>query len=167
MTAPRTASQDLRAALEKVGTLTTSGVRSLIHIEIDATREHIASAPRANEPIVNALVDLVNSLPALLAVVDAAEAFASDEGATHADKLALRTALAALTPRHDEGDDMTTNESDDLRPRGTIEVQCTAPDCRWRFWIEALDPRLPAGPFLCQEHDPEAWPTPKQPEPRS
>lgn len=38
-----------------------------------------------------------------------------------------------------------------LRPRGTVEVPCSGPNCRgeWYFWVEALDPRLPDGPFIC------------------
>ncbi len=36
---------------------------------------------------------------------------------------------------------------DDIRPRGTVEVRCR--DCRWFFWVGALDKRLPDGPFVC------------------
>lgn len=42
---------------------------------------------------------------------------------------------------------------DDLRPRGTVQVACSAPDCPFEFWVGSLDPRLPDGPFLCPEHD--------------
>ena len=43
---------------------------------------------------------------------------------------------------------------DDIRPVGTVQVKCSEPSCRWEFWVDALDPRLPDGPFLCHEHDP-------------
>lgn len=36
---------------------------------------------------------------------------------------------------------------DDIRPRGTVQVKCSR--CDWEFWVEALDPRLPDGPFVC------------------
>lgn len=36
--------------------------------------------------------------------------------------------------------------TDDLRPRGSVQVACTC-GCRWEFWVDALDPRLPGGPF--------------------
>lgn len=50
----------------------------------------------------------------------------------------------------DSGDDLpATISADDLRPRGTVEVDCSAPDCGWSFWVDPLDPRLPGGPFLC------------------
>ncbi len=39
--------------------------------------------------------------------------------------------------------------TDDLRPRGAVEVDCGIPECEWSFWIEATDPRLPDGPFIC------------------
>jgi hypothetical protein len=39
------------------------------------------------------------------------------------------------------------NDRDDIRPKGTVEVECTI--CSWFFWIDCLDPRLPAGPFTC------------------
>lgn len=44
--------------------------------------------------------------------------------------------------------------TDDLRPKGTVEVPCaTCPvgenGERWFFWVDALDPRLPDGPFIC------------------
>jgi hypothetical protein len=44
---------------------------------------------------------------------------------------------------------MTDNES--LRPRGTVEVHCSAPNCRWSFWIANDDIRIPNGPFFCDE----------------
>jgi hypothetical protein len=56
-----------------------------------------------------------------------------------------------------------TESTDDLRPRGYVEVKCGHPDCQpkpgqdlspWCFWVDALDPRLPDGPFLCWDHDP-------------
>jgi len=46
-----------------------------------------------------------------------------------------------------------TKERDDLRPRGKVEVECQHPGCGWSFWLDPLDPRLPDGPFLCDEHD--------------
>jgi hypothetical protein len=36
---------------------------------------------------------------------------------------------------------------DDIRPRGTVQVQCHK--CTWHFWVGALDARLPDGPFEC------------------
>ena len=36
---------------------------------------------------------------------------------------------------------------DDIRPKGTVEVACSL--CQWAFWVDCLDPRLPAGPFVC------------------
>jgi hypothetical protein len=36
---------------------------------------------------------------------------------------------------------------DDIRPHGTVEVECGK--CEWFFWLSALDPRLPGGPFEC------------------
>jgi hypothetical protein len=38
--------------------------------------------------------------------------------------------------------------SDDIRPRGTVEVHCSN-GCGWDFWVDSLDPRLPDGPFIC------------------
>ena len=50
--------------------------------------------------------------------------------------------------------------NDDIRPTGTVTVPCSHPDCGpsgdsgpWCFWVDALDPRLPDGPFLCPDHD--------------
>lgn len=40
-------------------------------------------------------------------------------------------------------------DGDSIRPRGTVEVRCSKPDCGWSFWVDALDKRLPGGPFLC------------------
>jgi hypothetical protein len=45
---------------------------------------------------------------------------------------------------------------DDLRPPGTVTVRCSAPRCTWWFWVGALDPRLPDGPFFCDEHRDDA-----------
>jgi len=42
---------------------------------------------------------------------------------------------------------------DEIRPKGTVQVKCSAPDCEWEFWVDCLDPKLPEGPFLCSEHD--------------
>ena len=56
--------------------------------------------------------------------------------------------------------------ADDIRPRGTVQVSCAHPDCGsdgsgpWMHWVDALDPRLPDGPFLCHEHDPATMGTP-------
>ncbi len=38
--------------------------------------------------------------------------------------------------------------TDDIRPLGTVQVECSK-GCGWSFWVGALDPRLPAGPFIC------------------
>lgn len=38
---------------------------------------------------------------------------------------------------------------DDIRPKGSVQVQCSHPGCGWSFWLEALDQRLPDGPFDC------------------
>lgn len=35
---------------------------------------------------------------------------------------------------------------DDLRPSASVEVTCA---CGVSFWIEALHPSLPDGPFVC------------------
>ena len=37
--------------------------------------------------------------------------------------------------------------TDDLRPSGTVEVECKT--CGWFFWVDPLDKRLPGGPFVC------------------
>ena len=39
--------------------------------------------------------------------------------------------------------------ADDLRPPGTVQVPCSTPHCRWEFWVDALHPLLPNGPFFC------------------
>lgn len=48
---------------------------------------------------------------------------------------------------------------DNLRPPKTVEVECSK-GCGWSFWVEALDPRLPDGPFICDsctgQHGPVA-----------
>lgn len=36
--------------------------------------------------------------------------------------------------------------SDNIRPHGSVEVRCA---CDWSFWVDANDPRLPAGLFIC------------------
>lgn len=54
--------------------------------------------------------------------------------------------------------------SDDIRPRGTVQVKCSAPECTWEFWVDALDPRLPDGPFLCSDHDGSSPPYMKAPD---
>lgn len=40
-------------------------------------------------------------------------------------------------------------ESDDLRPKGSVEVRCSTPGCGNVWWVDPLDPRLPEGPFDC------------------
>jgi hypothetical protein len=45
------------------------------------------------------------------------------------------------------------SEQGSLRPRGHVEVMCSAPACRWCFWIHCADATLPAGPFFCEDHD--------------
>lgn len=46
-------------------------------------------------------------------------------------------------------------ESESLRPRGTVEVSCSHPNCGHAWWVDPLDPRLP-GPFDCgADHDAE------------
>lgn len=40
---------------------------------------------------------------------------------------------------------------DDIRPRGTVEVECSTPNCTWRFWVAADDAKLPTGPFFCSD----------------
>jgi len=42
-----------------------------------------------------------------------------------------------------------TDESESLRPKGTVEVQCSHADCGIAWWLDPLDPRLPDGPFDC------------------
>lgn len=44
--------------------------------------------------------------------------------------------------------------SDEFRPKGTVTVDCTHPECLWSFWVSCDDKRLPTGPFMCPEHDP-------------
>lgn len=39
--------------------------------------------------------------------------------------------------------------TDDIRPKGTVQVKCSDATCVWQFWIDPLDPRLPEGPFYC------------------
>lgn len=41
--------------------------------------------------------------------------------------------------------------TDDVRPKGTVQVKCSTPGCPWSFWVGCLDPRLPDGPFECPE----------------
>lgn len=38
---------------------------------------------------------------------------------------------------------------DDIRPKGTVEVKCSTPNCNWHFWLASNDIRLPSGPFYC------------------
>jgi hypothetical protein len=45
---------------------------------------------------------------------------------------------------------------DDLTPKGTVLVDCSNPGCEWSFWVDATDPRLPDGPFLCPDHNPNS-----------
>ena len=47
---------------------------------------------------------------------------------------------------------MIAAKIDDIRPRGSVEVQCGI-----------ADKRLPSGPFRCHEHDPASnVPMPKE-----
>lgn len=58
---------------------------------------------------------------------------------------------------------MNAAKIDDIRPRGSVEVQCGIAGCEWWFWLDPLDRRLPDGPFLCHEHDPASnVPMPKE-----
>lgn len=50
---------------------------------------------------------------------------------------------------------MTKKQGDDIRPRGTVQVQCSVDGCDWEFWVDCLNSRLPNGPFLCSDHDPD------------
>lgn len=52
-------------------------------------------------------------------------------------------------------------ERDDIKPKGTVQVKCqhrawaqSGPEqtCRSEFWVDALDKRLPDGPFFCYDH---------------
>lgn len=43
--------------------------------------------------------------------------------------------------------------NDDLRPRGAVQMPCAAHGCGWHFWVDALDERLPDGPFMCEAHE--------------
>lgn len=42
-----------------------------------------------------------------------------------------------------------SEKRDDIRPKGTVEVQCSTPNCGWAFWVPNDDARLPEGPFFC------------------
>ena len=72
-----------------------------------------------------------------------------------------RTTLHGMDPDGDEHREIRPDGmqkdyivlADDIRPKTTVEVQCSHPECGWSFWIDALDPRLPDGPFFCGEHD--------------
>lgn len=44
--------------------------------------------------------------------------------------------------------------TDNLRPKGTVQVECSC-GCRWAFWVEPLDPRLPDGPFYFEGCGPD------------
>ena len=39
--------------------------------------------------------------------------------------------------------------NDDIRPTKAVEVQCSK--CSWCFWVDALHPALPSGPFVCHK----------------
>lgn len=44
-----------------------------------------------------------------------------------------------------------------------MEVTCAVDGCGWAWWLDALDPTLPDGPFLCADHGgpkspPGPWP---------
>lgn len=36
---------------------------------------------------------------------------------------------------------------DDLRPKGTVEIQCSK--CGWWYWLDPLDPKLANLPYVC------------------
>lgn len=36
--------------------------------------------------------------------------------------------------------------TDNIRPKGTVQVRCS---CGVEYWVDALDPSLPDGPFKC------------------
>lgn len=60
--------------------------------------------------------------------------------------------------------------TDDLRPKGTVQVPCSKCPVgddgeRWYFWVDALDPRLPDGPFVCMTCLHGNGPVPKAPDP--
>lgn len=42
-----------------------------------------------------------------------------------------------------------TTLADDIRPKGTVEVRCGHPECGVAWWVDPLDPKLPAGPWDC------------------
>lgn len=52
---------------------------------------------------------------------------------------------------------MNERAKDDLRPKGTVEVECAC-GCRWAWWIDPLDSRLPDGPFYMDGCGPECSP---------
>lgn len=39
--------------------------------------------------------------------------------------------------------------SDDLRPRGAVEVRCCIDGCGWAYWCDPLDPRLDGRRLFC------------------
>lgn len=41
---------------------------------------------------------------------------------------------------------------DDIRPKGTVEVECAVEGCGWRWWLHHSDPLVPDGPFRCAVH---------------
>lgn len=48
------------------------------------------------------------------------------------------------------------DEREALRPPCTVEVMCSYPGCGVAWWVDPLDPRLPAGPFDCgADHEAE------------
>lgn len=53
---------------------------------------------------------------------------------------------------------MEKDELELIRPPGSVTVECSGKWCNpphtsgsTHFWVEALDPRLPDGPFLCED----------------
>lgn len=61
-------------------------------------------------------------------------------------------------PCHKCKDVPPCDEKEALRPPGTVELECGK--CGWFFWVDALHPMLPDGPFVCHtcEHGPGSVP---------
>lgn len=38
---------------------------------------------------------------------------------------------------------------DMLETKCAVQVACATPECKWEFWVDALHPELPDGPFIC------------------
>lgn len=37
--------------------------------------------------------------------------------------------------------------SDDIRPRGTVQLECIK--CEWSFWVDPMHPMLDTGECIC------------------